>query len=488
MNARLLSKSKYMSGLQCPKLLWMQFHETESIPSPDASTQHLFDEGHRIGELAKKLYPDGINIPASDFSGNLAQTKILLGQRKTLFEPAFFIESLYSRLDILTPAPNDEWDIVEVKGSTRVKDENLDDVSFQRFCAEKFGLKIRRCFLTFINNQYVKSGDIEPEKLFTSQDITEQVTEAADGIQDRIKEMFKIINSPTCPAVSVGAHCTEPYSCPVTSCWDSLPEHNIFELYRGGKKCTDLYEKGIQTIKDIPAGFKLSMPQQIQKECVLSGEPHVDKEAIKYFLSSLQYPLYYLDFETINPAIPIYDGTRPFQRIPFQFSLHITEKPNSMPAHYSFLADGAGDPRFQLLSELKSEFSGSGTVVTYNQSFEKGVLQELAAAFPEYKNWVDDVCGRLVDLYAPFRDFNYYHPSQNGSASIKHVLPAVTGKSYEGMSIANGGDASLAFLSIIYGSMTDGERAKLRFDLEKYCGLDSEGMIWVVDKLSQFLT
>jgi hypothetical protein len=487
MSPKLLSKSKYLNGLQCPKLLWTYFHEPEKIPQFDASTQHLFDEGHKIGEFAKRLYPDGIDIPDSDFSGNLAQSRILLKQRKTLFEPAFFVGGIYSRLDILNPVGNNEWDIIEVKGSTKVKPENLDDVSFQKFCAEKFGLKIRKCFLTFINNQYVKSGEIEPEKLFSTQDITNDVNSAADGIQERIKAMFDIIASPTCPDVAIGSHCSEPYPCPITSCWESLPEHNIFELYRGGKKCSELYEQGIATIKDIPTGYKLSGPQQIQKECVMSGNPHIDKGAIKYFLSTLEYPLYYLDFETINPAIPIYDGTRPFQKIPFQFSLHIEEKPNSIPLHFSFLADGQGDPRPELLSQLKAKVKDSGNTVTYNQSFEKGVLQELAQSFPDYTRWVNDVCGSLVDLYAPFRNFDYYHPAQNGSASIKDVLPAVTGKSYKGMAIAHGGDASLAFLSLIYGDMPDVEKQVVRANLEKYCGLDTEGMIWIVNELRDLL-
>lgn len=483
--SRLLSKSKYLNGLQCPKLLWTYFHEPEKIPQFDASTQHLFDEGHRIGELAKRLYPNGIDIPDGDFSRNLSQTKLFLKQWKPLFEPAFLIDGIYSRLDILNPVGNNEWDIIEVKGSTKVKDENLDDVSFQKFCAERFGLKIRKCFLTFINNQYVKSGDIEPDKLFTAQDITDEVNAAADGIQDRIKAMFDVIASPTCPHVSIGSHCSEPYSCPISSCWESLPEDNIFELYRGGKKCSDLYSQGITTIKDIPGGFKLSMSQQIQRECVIGDKPHIDKDAIKYFLSTLEYPLHYLDFETINPAIPIYDGTRPFQRIPFQYSLHIQEKPNSTPFHFSFLADGSSDPRPALLSELKQIFRDSGSTVTYNQSFEKGVLQELAEAFPDNREWVDDVCGRLIDLYSPFRDFNYYHPAQKGSASIKEVLPAVTGKSYKGMPISNGGDASLAFLSFVYGSLPDVEKKALRVNLEKYCGLDTEGMIWIVSRLKE---
>ena len=483
MKSILLSKSKYMSGLQCPKYLWLLFHDPSKISAPDASTRHIFDEGHRIGELAWQLFPNGIVIPTEDFRGNLSQTKELLKKRQPLFEPAVFVEGIYSRLDILNPVGSDEWDIVEVKGSTKVKDENINDVSFQRLCAQKAGLKIRKCFLTHINNQYVRSGDIEPQKLFTSEDITAEVDEASAGIEERVKAMFDVIASTDCPDMLIGGHCSEPYACPVTSCWEALPEHHIFELYRGGKKCSDLYSQGVLTIKDIPASFKLSASQTIQKECIATGAVHIDKEPIAQFLNSLEYPLYYFDFETINPAIPLYDGTRPFQRIPFQFALHVVATRSPKSEHYSFLADGTDDPRPELLSEMKRLFGNQGSIVVYNQSFERSVMQESGENFPKSKDWLDGLCGRLIDLYEPFRNFQYYNPGQHGSASIKEVLPAVTGKSYKGMEIAHGGDASLAFLALASGTLSSEEQKTLRKNLEKYCGLDTEGMIWIIDEL-----
>jgi len=483
MKSILLSKSKYMSGLQCSKYLWLLFHDPSKVSQPDASTQHVFDEGHRIGELAWQLFPNGVPIPTDDFRGNLTQTKDLLKKRQPLFEPAVFIEGIYSRLDILNTVGSDEWDIVEVKGSTKVKDENINDVSFQRLCAQKAGLKIRKCFLVHINNQYVRSGEIESQKFFATEDISAEVDTASAGIEDRIKAMFDVISATDCPDMLIGGHCGEPYPCPVTSCWDNLPEHHIFELYRGGKKCSDLYSQGVLTIKDIPDGFKLSASQTIQKECIATGDAHIEKEAIAQFINSLTYPVYYFDFETINPAIPLYDGTRPFQRIPFQFSLHVVATPSSTPEHYSFLADGADDPRPKLLAEMKRLFGDKGSIVVYNQSFERSVMQELRENFPEYKDWLDGLCSRLVDLYEPFRNFQYYNLDQHGSASIKEVLPAVTGKSYKGMEIAHGDDASLAFFALTSGTLNTEERKTIQSNLEKYCGLDTEGMIWIVNQL-----
>ncbi|MFC1972591.1 DUF2779 domain-containing protein [Chloroflexota bacterium] len=483
MKKRLLSKSKYLNGLQCPKYLWLLFNDKGKIPQLDTSTQHVFDEGHRIGELAKSLFPDGINISSEDFIGNLNKTRELLSLNRPLFEPGFYVEGYYSRLDILNPVGDGEWDVFEVKGSTTVKDINIHDVSFQRHCLRKAGLSIRRCFIVYINNRYVKNGDIDPQQLFTIEDVTEQIDDIASGVEDRSEEMWEVIASPTCPEVGVGPHCSDPYDCPVTWCWDSLPENNIFDLYRGGKKCFDMLNKGIFFVKEIPADIKLSAAQQIQQTCEIDEQPHIDNIAIEEFINSLQYPLYYLDFETFNPAIPIYDGTRPYQQVPFQFSLHVVNGPGLEPEHYGFLGDGTKDPRPAFLAELQRVLGVHGNIVVYNQSFEKGILSGLGGAFPEYADWIQETCDRVIDLYAPFRNFSYYHPMQQGSASIKKVMPALTGKGYDGLNIAQGDDASMAFFNMAMGTCTGNEKTKVMKDLEVYCALDTEGMIWIVDKL-----
>ncbi|MFC1909733.1 DUF2779 domain-containing protein [Chloroflexota bacterium] len=485
MNRRLLSKSKYLNGLQCHKYLWLIFNDKGKVPEPDTSTQHVFDEGHRIGELAKGLFPDGINVPAEDFMGNLTKTRELLLIRKPIFEAGFYVDSYFSRLDILNPVGNDIWDIYEVKGSTSVKEVNIHDIAFQRHCSQKAGLEIRNCFCVHINNQYVKNGDIDIQQLFTIEDITDQVLEVAGGIEDQAEKMWEVIASPDCPDIGIGPQCGDPYECPVTWCRECLPEHNIFNLYRGGRKCLDMFNEGFLFVKDIPATVKLSVAQQIQQSCETSGQPYFDHAAIKEFLDSLKYPIYYLDFETFNPAIPIYDGTRPYQRVPFQYSLHVVENRGAEPKHFGYLADGIGDPRVGFLYSLANFISNTGDIIVYNQSFEKGVLKELAESFPEYGNWIEQACNRVVDLYGPFRNFRYYHPLQQGSASIKKVLPALTGKSYDDLNIGKGDDASLAFFNIVKGFYTEAEKQAVNKDLETYCALDTEGMIWIVEKLRE---
>ncbi len=484
---KLLTKSKYLVGLQCSKYLWVMLNEPDRIPEPDTSTQHRFDEGHLVGELAKKLFPDGIDIPADDFADNLRQAEELLEKRKPLFEAGFKIDNIFSRIDILKPVSKDEWDIIEVKSSTGVKDVNIHDVSFQRYCSEKYGLKIRNCFLMHINNEYIRQSEIDPESLFTITEITTEVDEATNGIQQRIDNMFSAIVSGKCPTVTIGEQCNSPYECPLRECWDFLPENNIFEMYGSRKKSFELFEKGIYTFKDIPDDFILNGKQTIQKDCEISGKPYIEKESIRQFLNTLQYPLYYLDFETFNTAIPLFDGTRSYQQIPFQFSLHMVDKNNTAAKQYSFLADGTNDPRHEFIASLKKVLGKKGSIVVYNQGFEKGVLRALANVYPEYNKWVESLNDRIIDLLAPFRSFHYYHAKQKGSASIKNVLPVLTGTSYDHLNISDGMDASLVFLDIISNSVAEKEEIKIREDLEKYCALDTEGMIWIVDKLKELV-
>ncbi len=484
---KLLSKSKYMTGLQCPRLIWIQFHEPAKIPEVDPSTQYIFDQGHLVGELAKKLFPEGIDISTKDFMGNISNTMKLLKSRKPLFEPGILAGKLYSRIDILSPVAEEGWDIVEVKSSTNVKDVHINDVAYQRYCCSQSGLNIRKCFLALINNQYVKDGEIDPEGFFNIHDVTDQVEEASVGIPARIDGILEVIKQETCPGMIIGPHCRDPYECPLTDCWDHLPEHNIFTLYYGGKKSFAMYDSGILTVGEIPDDYKLNDKQRIQQACVVDGEPHVDKEAIQDFLSSLQYPLYYLDFETIGPAVPLFDGVRPYQNIPFQFSVHVVQDEQSQPAHYSYLASSTDDPRLVLLAELQKVLGNSGSIITYNKGFEEGILRDLAKAFPEYNDWVDQVCDRLVDLLVPFRNFDYYHPAQKGSASLKAVLPAITGKGYEDLDISDGQLASITFLAATYGDMPNEKKRKVMSNLEEYCGRDTEGMIWIVDSLGQYI-
>ncbi|MCX6007976.1 MAG: DUF2779 domain-containing protein [Chloroflexi bacterium] len=481
-----LSKTNFLYGLQCHKYLWTLMHEPHSVPPPDAAMQFVFDQGHEVGDFAKKLFPGGIDIPTGDFSANTRITRENLNGTRPIFEAGILADNIFCRVDVLNPVGDGSWDIIEVKSATSVKDVNILDVAFQRFCCESAGLKIRNCKLAYINTRYIRHGEIDPQQLFTIEDITERVSEVSGSLAEQVEEILAVMYQQQCPEEGIGPHCTDPYECPLQqACWSFLPENNIFDLYWAGKKRFELYKNGIVHMKDLPAGFELNGKQQIQVNCVASGEPYVNKEGIKSFLDSLQYPVYYLDFETFGTAIPLFEGIRPYQQIPFQFSLHVALNNSEGAVHFSFLAEGPEDPRPKLAAELKQLLGDSGSIVAYYAPFEKQVLNELAVTFPEYREWVDGLQGRIIDLLKPFSNFHYYHPKQKGSASLKKVLPALTGISYEGLSINDGKLAGVAFMAATFGNASEEDRRKIRRDLQEYCGQDTGGMVEIINKLCE---
>ena len=483
-----ISKSKYLSGLQCYKLLWFYYNAKDQIPAVDAQTQAIFDQGHLVGGLAKKLYPGGIEIAgaANDFGKILELSKEALRQRKPLFEAAFKSGNAFARADILNPVGRSDWEIIEVKSSTEVKDVNLHDLALQRYAYEGVGLSITKCFILHINNEYVRKGEVEPKKLFTKTEVTKEIQALMKTVRPNLETMADVIRQKRQPDVEIGTHCNDPYGCPLQElCWKFLPEHNPLTLYRFKKeKAFELIHEGHLEIRQLPPSVSLSDRQQIQVEALQSGKPHVDKEGLRDFLEGLKYPLYFHDFETFGTAIPLFDDVKPYEQIPFRFSLHIVEAEGKEPKHESFLADGKSDPRPEILERLKKLLGNEGSIVAYNHSFEKDKLSKASVVFKKYAKWYEAIEPRFVDLLAPFKSFSYYHPDQCGSASIKAVLPALTGKSYEGLEIAEGGTASLEYLRVTFGEVDEKERKKVRQALETYCALDTEGMILIVDKLA----
>jgi hypothetical protein len=311
------------------------------------------------------------------------------------------------------------------------------------------------------------------------------------GIEGKIEEMLKIMKMAEPPKIGINYSCDHPYECALKdSCWKDIPENSVFNLYRLGKRAFELYEQGVILIEDIPETFELNDKQTIQKQCHISKKPFIKKEKIREFLKQIKYPLYFMDFETYKTAIPLYSGLRPHQNIPFQFSVHIIEKSGMGAKHISFIAEGNKDPRKAFFKKLKESVRNKGTIMVYNQSFESGVLEKLGELMPGKKKAIEKIQSRLLDLLVPFREFSYYDCKQNGSASLKIVLPALTGKSYKGLEIAEGGSASLEYFFITHG-LPDGTKATpeeakgIKAALEKYCGLDTEGMIWIVEKLRE---
>lgn len=486
MSKPFLSKSKYIAGIQCPKLLWYHYNAKDEMPAPDAATEAKFDQGHEVGELAKKLFPGGIGVEWNmDFKDVLQQSQELLKERKPLFEAGFMHNPTYARIDVLDPVEHGKWNIIEVKMGARVKDPNYDDVAFQRYCCEGTGLPIRRCYLMHINMDYVRQGGIDPEQLFVKEDITEALDQYSEDITGRVREMLATIAARQCPECDIGPHCDNPYECVLKErCWAKVwkDKNHVFTLPNARGREWKLYGQGILRNEQIPEDFYLTNQQRIQIESERTGRPHVDKDAVSDFIDQLVYPVYFIDFETFGFTlpIPILDNTHPYNQIPFQFSVHVLESPDVTPAHHSWLWDGDGDPRPEFLKQLRRVLGSKGSVVVYNKVFESTRLRECAKVLHDYAEWVDDILERIVDLYALFRHFSVYYPSQHGRASMKAILPPLTGKSHDDLVISDGAQASEEFMRVMFGNVDDGEREKVRRDLEVYCALDTMGMVDII--------
>lgn len=483
-----LSKSKFLAGKQCARLLWHAVNAKDQLPKLDAAQQAIFDQGTLVGTLAKQIYPDGVEVGPGgiDLDDALRSTQQALQLRRPLFEAAFAANGGYCRVDILKPAPDGAWDIVEVKSTTAAKDIHVPDLAFQTWVLTMAGLKIRRCLLMHINGDFVRQGPVNPKQFFTLVDLTSQVSKLTQKIEVSMDDMAKVIRLPQSPEVQIGPHCDDPYTCPLhDQCWAFLPKQNVTTLYRGGKKTFKLLADGVVNIKDIPATSRLTANQKIQQRAVITGEPHIDRAAITAFLSQLKYPISFMDFETYTTAIPLFDGVHPYEQVPFQFSLHVVRSAGAQPEHYGFLAEGRDDLRPEFMRRLQAVLPDTGSVLVYNAAFEKSRLEECCDLLPDYRSWYRNVERRIVDLLLPFRGFRYYHPNQLGSASMKKVLPALTGRGYEELEIKDGGRASMEFLRVTFEDVPEAERQKVRRQLERYCGLDTEGMVWILERLQK---
>ena len=486
----LISKSRYLSGLRCDKLLWYTYHRKDLFPPHDKATLGRFTQGNEIGELATRRFPGGQEAaPGKYYAGDtVPSTKDLLGKRIPIFEAGFVHGAAYVLVDVLDPVDENQWDLYEVKSTTRYSPEkHLADVAIQKYTVEGNGLSVRNCYLMHVNNQYIRKGEVDPETLLTAEEITDDVDVFIDRLGGDLDRMLGIIQKKDCPEVAIGPHCFEIRKCDLCSvCWEAMPEHHPVTLYSGKKKGFELIARGINDLKDIGREVPLTGRQRIQVDAIRRGEAIVDSRQVSDFLASLEYPLSFLDFETLGSAVPLYNGTRPYQSIPFQYSLHVVTEPGAGPVHHAFLAEGPDDPRPSLQKALMEALPLTGSVLAYNASFEKGILRALADLDPFCRAWVEDVNPRVVDLLVPFQSFAVYHPAQHGSASMKNVLPALTGVNYEGIDMG-GEEAGYEFIRVTYSDVGDEEVKTVRATMEEYCKLDTLGMIYLVETLQNLI-
>ena len=485
-----ISKSKYLNGLQCPKLIWTHFNNRELIPEPDAGQMHIFNTGHEVGDLAKLLYPTGIEVPMDfkDLAATDRATSELLNrpmaERVPIFEASFLIDNRYCRVDVLVPVPDEpdlppnRWDLVEVKSSTRVKEINVKDVAFQLDALTRAGVNLRQLYLMHVNTSYVLGDEFDVHEFFHLEDITKRARGILEYVPRTVDKLLSVISGPD-PDTPIGRRCTSPYTCPlIPHCWSVLPENNVTDFYYSGARAFQWLDEGLFNLTDVPDD-RLGHQQKIQKQTVLANKAHTDPKQLRRWLDELSYPLYHLDFETMNPALPPFRGVRPYQRMPFQFSLHIQDSPGSEPRHVEFLAQQAGDPRPDLLAALHA-IGDEGTVLAWYMSFEKGVLDDLAELYPGEAEWLSEVNERMVDLMVPFRSFWYHDPAQKGSCSLKAVLPALTNLDYDTLTVADGNHAARAYAEAVYGNKTSLDKDQVFADLLAYCRLDTLAMVEIL--------
>jgi len=487
-----LSKSQYVKGAQCALNLWYYRNRKDLAAPVDTSQQAAFDGGNEIGEWAKQYFPGGVEVKAEyfDVAGGIEATNAFIKSgHEVIFEATATHpgDGSYSRIDILQKTLGAEgWDLIEVKGSTSVKDYHLDDMAFQYRVFTGAGYKINHCFMMLIDNQYVRQGEIDPRRLFRLEDITRVVLGKQADVERKAAEISGVLDTSDEPQIKIGAQCFKPFECGyVHHCWRNVPDYSIYNVY-DAKKAEEIVENlGSYEVSSLPAEILPGGVKSRDVSSYISGNVYVEAENIRQFLASLKYPLYYLDYETIGPAIPLFDGTKPFQTIPFQFSLHVQDDADAELRHFEFLHKEQTDPRPALIEALIRSCGNTGSIVTYNQAFEQGVNEALMRNYPEFADDIAAINARMVDLLVPFRKRWLYHPDQHGSASIKKVLPAFTDLSYDGMGIGNGQDASMQYAMFVQGALSPEDQALLWQNLTAYCGLDTLAMKMLVDVLKE---
>ena len=478
-----LSKSRLISAWQCAKKLYLEKHHPE-LGEVSSQTESLFATGNQVGDIAQQLYgtADSIEI-AFDFKTMLAKTKRLIdgGADFPIFEATFRHEGVLVRADVLIP-DGDGWHVIEVKASTSVKDYHVIDCAIQDWVLRNSGINVLSISLAHINNQFVYAGDENYDGLLIENDLTEDARKMEPAVLDLVMKARDAVTGPM-PTIHVGAQCTNPYDCQFQShCWPSDTEYPILGLGGSRAKLGNFVALGAHDIRDVAAHELTAETQRWIHRVTVSGEPEVIPGA-KRILEALPYPRYYLDFETIGPAVPIWKGTRPYAAVPIQWSCHIEEEGGEL-RHEEFL-DLSGEPPMRALAEKMIECLGeSGPVLMYT-SYEKGVINGLIAMFPDLEVPLAEIVNRLYDLH-PIVKTHYYHPKMLGSWSIKAVLPAMVPEmSYAGLEGINEGmGASDGFLEAIgsrpWAAPTGGRKAELEEQLLRYCRFDTEAMVEIV--------
>ena len=490
-----LSKSKYCALWQCPKLAWLQKYKPEEM-TVDSGALSRMETGNEVGDLAMGLFGDYVEVTAYngdklDLTKMIENTKAEMAKgTPILCEASFDYNGLYCAVDILKQEDGG-WAVYEVKSSTHEdKAVYIADVAYQKYVLEHCGVSVTGTYLVTLNGDYVFDGTPDIHRLFKITDVAQRVKAEEKNIEPNLSVAERLLASKEEPDIDLADRCNQPHPCGFWQyCTRHLPKPCVFDLYRMPfAKKLEFYKKGKITFPDLlhdPGITNETQLRQMQYAVTDCGT-YVAKEKIRDFLKTLSYPLYFLDFETMQPAIPRFIGTTPYMQLPFQYSLHYIEREGGEPKHTEFLAESGSDPRRELAERLCADIPADACVTAYNKKFECGRIRELAAAFPDLAEHLLNIERNIRDLLDPFQKGYYYNRAMGGSFSIKSVLPAVfpddpTLDYHNLEGVHHGGEAMELFPKI--KDLPPEEQKKARHDLLKYCELDTFAMVKVWQEL-----
>lgn len=480
---RQLSKSKLIAFRQCPKRLWLELHKPEL--RDDSGSQAAFNIGYQVGDIAQKVFdPDdaGINVDPNDIgwdeSATQTETSLQSGDGP-VFEALLSLPGSLALADVMLPDLSSgelRWQMIEVKSSTGVKDYHRDDIAIQTYIAQRNGIALSKVGVAHINNQFVYPGDQDYDGLLHVEDLTEEAKGRHAEVEQWIADAQSTAAQEDEPIKEVGGHCREPFTCGFRDyCWKDVPQPEIPASILPriqAKKVNDWESRGITELRDTPDN-EINDSQLRVKIATLSGETYFDAAGAAAALAGQTAPAYFLDFETVTFPVPIWKGTRPYQQLTFQFSLHRVDADGTLH-HSEFLDISGEDPREALIHAMLKDCGSVGPIYVYFEGFEKTRILELADAFPQYASKLHALLPRVVDLL-PIARNHYYHPSQRGSWSIKAVLPAICPElSYADLEdVQHGLGAVDAYKEAINSETTPERKETLREQLLKYCELDT---------------
>ena len=507
-----LSKSRYTAFCQCPKLLWLNIYKPEEAPV-DESLQARFEQGNMVGDLAMGLFGDYKEANAKKADGSLDLGKMVEQTRQwmedgvdNICEASFALEGHYCAVDILRKN-GDGWDIYEVKSTSfpefKGQESKLEkyapDIAYQKWVLTQCGVNVTGAYLVCLNSGYVRQGDLDIQQLFVVNDMKAMVDNEYLKVPARVSQALKVINSEQEPDLDLSECCMKPYGCAFFDYCKrqhGVTSPSVFDLYggqgRGGftfKKKLDCYHRGQITFEDLRS-TDIGPIQNMQIEAALTGKEFINPDGIRQFLEKITYPIYFLDFETMQDAVPQYDGAKVYAQITFQYSLHIKASETADYQHTAFLAPSDGkDPRRALAEQLCKDIPMDACTLAYNKMFECGRIRELAKLYPDLSDHLTNIADHIIDLIDPFRAGDYYVPAMGGSFSIKSVLPALCPGdpelNYHNLDdrCQNGGDAMTIFPQI--KDMDPEEAQASRQALLNYCKLDTWAMVKVWEKLKE---